>query len=128
MKKINTNIIKSINDNPLFDDRIDPGVPKKIFVYGTLGLLWGATIFGLLFLPMMISLSSTHSYFSESVNANTWIYYYIILSIYTILASMYVGIKGFNSNFLVIGLLNTVFVTGFVLTTFMSFFILFFVA
>jgi hypothetical protein len=114
------------SSNPLETAEKDPGVSKKIFVYGTLGLLWLVTIFGLFFLPVIIQLGSSHSYFSEKIDANTWTYLYIVISLYTLICSFYLAIKGYNTSYLLLGIFNTLLLAAFFWSTFISLFFIFY--
>ncbi len=124
-KSKNTGVINSKQD--LFENtETDPGFVRKLFVYSTLALLWLVTIFGLIFIPVIVQLGSDHSYYKEKIDAEFWVYLYVLIAFYTLIMTVYLGLMGYQARYLVIGIINAVMLAAFIMSTFISFFLIFY--
>ncbi|MBU0963569.1 hypothetical protein KKC06_00845 [Patescibacteria group bacterium] len=124
VKKRDKKQIKRSDMYPLTAPEKKVSVGRKISIYFSFGLLWVVAVFSLIILPVIMQLGSHHSYFKEKVNAEVWAYFYIVLALYTLIASFYFGIKGFSINYYIIIVLNVLFLVCFFLATFFSIFLL----
>ncbi|MFA5134699.1 MAG: hypothetical protein WC505_02810 [Patescibacteria group bacterium] len=98
---------------------------KKFFTYFTLGLLWSVTVFGLLFTPVILIFGSTQSYMRALVNASTWSYSYVLIVLYTVIISFYLGTKGYRAKLPILIFLNILVLVFFIAATFISISIVF---
>lgn len=115
-----TKEIDSSNPNPLHDKEIVTEFWTRFLAYFSLGLLWAVTAFGLLFTPTMLFVASRHSYMVKLVDSSAWIYFYIVIALYTVMISFYLGIRGYNSKFPIVIFFNFTLLIGFIVATFIS--------
>jgi len=113
-------------DNPLTSLEKEPGFGQKWFMYMTTALLWVATVFGLILIPIINEIGSVHSYVGNRFNKDLLIYFYILMALYTFILTMYTGISGYNLRLYVLMFLNTSFIVCFLLATGMTFFLILF--
>ena len=103
----------------------EPNFFSKFVTLFSVGLLWASTMFSAIMIPLITQLDSEHSYLSEKINGELWIYIYLIVSIYTIISTLYLGISDQNAKYKILGWTNSVILLAFIITTFFSFFNLF---
>lgn len=102
-------------NNELEDQTVqsEPSFWLRFGVYFTLGTLWAATIFGVIMLAVIIRAGSRHSYIGDQIDEASWSVLIGMVTAYAIIASFYLGIRGYRARFHVLLVMQIVLLAAF---------------
>lgn len=93
----------------------EPRLLLRFTLYLTLGILWALMIFGLLIITYIYQIGSRHSYIGDQVDEITWTVLIAAVAAYTLVASAYLGIKGYRAQYSMVTIINIVLIAAFIL-------------